>query len=475
MITKIKDKDVVRAIEAQRIEDEKFRAERWEYLRSCLAAEAGSESADKIIDALKYMFSLFTPEIVDWFANLYDGDIGAWYYSNSARENPQFLPDIESTAQALGFIASTGMTEARGISISHAIPEEIRKKINAFAKGLQDENGFFYHPQWGRDATDANLSRRGRDVGMASIVFKRLDSAPTYDTPNGDIGDGISANGERIEKRNVAEVKEQRSSAALPDHLSSKEKFEAYLETLDINGSSYVNGSILEAQAFQIVTRDSQLEAEGADYRLSDILHRWLNAHQNPKTGLWTLTDEPTFEGVNGLLKITSVYNKIKKELPNPITALKSAMCGITFAEEPETVCFVLNPWYAISVVVTNATSFNSSSDKEALEAEVGAFKRALFDNYPALVRTTADNMKKFRKDDGSFSYLQHRTAASSQGMPVAVMGANEGDINATICIRSVLGHVMDILGHYGTVPMYMKSDLMRYIAIINERWGTND
>ena len=96
--------------------------------------------------------------------------------------------------------------------------------------------------------------------------------------------------------------------------------------------------------------------------------------------------------------------------------------------------------------------------------------KKALFEEYPSLVRVTADNMKKFRKDDGSFSYLQKRTAASSQGMPVALMGANEGDINATICIRSVLGHVMDILGHYGTVPMYTKSDMMRYIAIIEEK-----
>ena len=472
MRVEIKNEEVLKKINEQSIKDKEYISERWAYLENELCKDAGKEAAHEIIEALKEMFALFTPELIDWFANLYDSDIGAFYYSNSARDNTQFLPDVESTAQALGFIASTGMAGKCGMSISHVLPEKMRKAIVAFTKGLQDENGFFYHPQWGKEKTDANLSRRGRDVGMASIVFKRLDSAPTYDTPNGDKGDGILADGRKISLPEGASEQPPATDLVMPEHLSTKEKFEEYLSTLDINGSPYVNGSILEAQALQIATRDKQLEAAGADYRLAQILHKWLNEHQNPKTGLWKICDEPDFEGVNGLLKITSVYNKLRLELPNPIVALRSAMAAISFSEEPETVCFVLNPWYAISVVVTNATTYKTSGDKETTAREIAEFKAALFEEYPKLVRTATFNMNKFRKADGSFSYLQHRTAASSQGMPVALMGENEGDINATICIRSVLGHVMDILGHYSTVPMYSESDIMRYMAIIEQNTG---
>lgn len=469
-------------IASQRVADAIMVAERWGRLEQFFVKEAGKSRGKEIVDAMREMFALFDRGLVEWLAKLYDKNIGGFYYSNSARENPQFLPDVESTAQALGLLVSTGMLEHFDNEVKKALPEKMCQDIKRWVKGLQDENGYFYHPQWGKEATDKNLIRRGRDVGMAMIALKRVGGMPTYDSPNGEKGDGILPDGTPVSER----VGNEKSSSApapevklldiwntgkAPDesgvapYLLDRESFVEYLEGIDINGNSYHHGSALESQSAQILERDRVLRESGADYSLCDILADWLTKHQNPKTGLWTLSDEVDYMGVNGLLKISSTYSRIGKPVPRATLALDSAMKAISFDEEPETVCFTLNPWYAIVVITANVLKY-SSGDEEALKS-VGEFKNHLYDNYPLLIRKTTANMAKFKKPDGSFSYLQNRTAACSQGMPVALMNENEGDVNATLCIRSTLGHVMDIFGHYSAVPMYTLSDLMQFLYII--------
>ena len=469
-------------IEQQREKDREMLKSRWAALHEYYIKEAGEERAEEIISALQEMFALFDGGLVDWLARLYDKKIGGFYYSNSARDNEQFLPDVESTAQALGLMVSTGMLEDFDNDPTKALPKEMQESIKRWVKGLQDPNGYFYHPQWGKEATDKNLIRRGRDVTMAMIALKRVGALPTYDSPNGEKGDGILPDGTPVAEakcNNKEEVKpaakieisscwttdEAPDESGVAPYLRNKESFINYLNGIDIHDNPYFHGSALESQSSQIAERDRQLRAAGADYSLCDILEEWLTAHQNPKTGLWTPYDEVDYMGVNGLLKISSTYSRIGKEVPNAVTALNSAMKAITFDEEPTTVCFTLNPWYAIVVVTANILRF-AKGNKEA-EDRVAEFKNALFDRFPTLIRKTTENMAKFRKQDGSFSYLQNRTAACSQGMPVALMDENEGDVNATLCIRSTLGHVMDIFGHYSAIPMYTRADFMRILYLI--------
>ena len=59
-------------------------------------------------------------KILDWLANLYYADIGGFYFSNSARNFNGFLPDLESTVQALGFITNSGMAKSYDGSQSYA-------------------------------------------------------------------------------------------------------------------------------------------------------------------------------------------------------------------------------------------------------------------------------------------------------------------------------------------------------------------
>ena len=61
-------------------------------------------------EATEYLYSLYTDGIYKWLAGIWDGKVGGFYYSVSARDNEfvevkgnkiQLLPDIESTEQAL--------------------------------------------------------------------------------------------------------------------------------------------------------------------------------------------------------------------------------------------------------------------------------------------------------------------------------------------------------------------------------------
>ena len=130
-----------------------------------LEGEVGKE----ITDELRKLYSLYTDDIYVWLANLYDYEIGGFYFANSGRDNEGYLPDIESTVQALSHLTTGGMFEEYGNSYAKGVSPEMRDQLVTFAKSLQSPiDGFFYHPQWGSDIIDA---RRGRDLGWASQLL----------------------------------------------------------------------------------------------------------------------------------------------------------------------------------------------------------------------------------------------------------------------------------------------------------------
>jgi len=145
-------------------------------------------------DAFCELQSLYTDGIYKWYASLWEPDIGGFYYSLSARDTEGFLPDIESTAQLLGYVEELGL-----VPNLIDLPEGMKKKLIAFLQGLQDkDDGYFYHPQWGKEVTDGYLSRRARDLSRAVSVLNTLGASPTYDTPTGTKGDGVLADGNPI-------------------------------------------------------------------------------------------------------------------------------------------------------------------------------------------------------------------------------------------------------------------------------------
>ena len=111
------------------------------------------------VDEVRKIYGMFDHRMLVWMAKLWDSDTGGFYYSNSARDNDGFLPDLESTNQAIGFITKQcrlGRGEENGDMPITKLPENIAKKICDFAYNLQDEDGYFYHPQWGKEIPETN-------------------------------------------------------------------------------------------------------------------------------------------------------------------------------------------------------------------------------------------------------------------------------------------------------------------------------
>jgi len=442
-----------------------------------LSDKVGGKQGERIAEAIRDMYTLYTPEMIDWFASLYDPTVGGYYYSNGARDNEKIyyqgamynlLPDTESTEQALRFINTSGLLGDG--TLKEKLPSWMREQIVRYIKGLQHPNGFFYNPQWPKELADSKLSRRARDLNWCVSILENLGSAPTYDTPTGIKGDGLDVDGRAVERSTVspssAREETPRGSVAIPKELESKNSFIEYLSSLDIKHESYSVGNTLTSIAGQIIYRDKELLAQGADYSLCKIVIDWLNENQNPENGLWH--GKADYYGVNGLMKTSGVYGKIGVLMPHADKAVRSAIDAISTDETPNAVTCIYNTWFAVTRIKRHLREYGGEEGKRMSDKIVADLRETA----PETIRITKEKLAVFAKPYGSFSYTPMASAARSQGMPVTFNGAFEGDVNATIiCSSDILSYMYSALELSDVkVPIYSTEDFERYVAILEKR-----
>lgn len=447
---------------------EKYRRDKWRAIEDSFDGDPalGRGHGRLVVDALRDFYSIYSDEVFEWFSSLYDPTVGAFYYSPSARDNDTvtdrrgrtfpLLPDAESTCQAFAFARGSGMMEGVEKPIEF-FPRELLDRFTAFVRGMQRENGYFYHPQWG-DAIDKQLNRRARDLVWCGKYLEAVGAVPVYDTPSGIKG----------EKSALAVAKEEKPKAvvATPEHLLSKEAFLSYLGTLDMANRSYHHGNELITQLSQITARDKVLSEQGADYRLLDIVVDWLTEQINPATGHWHA--EANYYGVNGLLKTLSFFNTKGVLYPCALRAAKSAACAIVSPEPMTGIVDIYNAWWVFGNLSYNLRHFGGEEGNaiaESLKTEVRA-------SAPALIRRSAEKLLPFRKAGGSFSYCPDMSSPTSQDMPVAIYGTPEGDINATgIGHNGARKHIFNCLGIGElTPPLFVKEDGVKFVGMLEER-----
>ena len=255
-----------------------------------------------VSDALRAHYDLYDERFYIWISNLYDPGVGGFYYSNSGLATQGYLPDVESTQQAISFYQNAGMFRAYRLGVKDAIPEWMREQLVNFARELQDpEDGYFYHPQWGKSITASRLSR---DLGWAITIVTQFDGYKIkWNAPNGRAGEygappgatamtgqlvgdsavvATSCVANAIANGNYSvldltsatdEQKEkeyQRLVNAYPKRLRSIEDFKYYLivekngspnvddiEPRNIRSSSYSIGNEVSSQTGQITQRDA--------------------------------------------------------------------------------------------------------------------------------------------------------------------------------------------------------------------------
>ena len=456
----------------------------WEALKDHVGAEAGEE----LVSALKELYSIYDDGLIEWFANLYDVETGAWYYSCSARDNEEvedkgikfkLRPDIESTHQALRFINHSGLVSDSGGNYKNALPEWMRNDILKFAMSLQDKNGFFYHPQWTMEKTDKLLSRRARDLMWSVDIITTLGSQPTYDTPSGVKGSGLDFYGNSVKMPEAvnasADEPKPKSTATYSPDFENKDTLIDYLERLKVTCGKglrfYAIGNTMTSQVSQIRKRDNDLREMGLEANLCETLINWFNENQNPENGLWEPTSD--YLGVNGLLKISGVYSGCGVEMPLADLAAEAAIAAIVSDEPIHAGVDLYNTWFAISCIIGNLRKYGKEKEIDGVildgNARADRIIKKLHTIAPAAIRKSKEKISSFKRSDGGYSYFPSGSTSHSQGMPVSIPGREESDVNGCIIAsHELVGYIYSALGlSKYKVPMFGAVHFERYMEIV--------
>ncbi len=448
-----------------------------------LAAGLGADVAE----ALGNLYGIYDDRLYEWMAGLYDPGVGGYYFSNSALANEGFLPDLESTVQALRFIANTGMLNNFGGDVNaldELLPDEIRQSFIRFAHSCQSpEDGYYYHPQWG---PGASALRSGRDLGWGVALLAIFGEIPLYDTPS-DVKGSLGAPGgtqtsiltDRLGGSATVAASKVIATATVADRFSSEEKFIEYFNSFKwanpivgtTEGSSYHPSGTLEGQK-------SQIKAAGLGPLLIELLDEMQETVQQnlrdkglPENGLWD--PHNSYDAINGTMKIGSIYSFFGAKM-NYTTEIMECVIDIILLEEadfdgetPGATITVYNPWISAKYLLSNMNEHGSA-------AEATAFRALIRDNAADMINATTRKAAIFKRDDGSFSiYSTGKAPASQYGAPIAVKDTIEGDVNGACIISSgIVSQICSVLNVYEyigleTLPMFYESDLDRYLDIM--------
>jgi len=379
----------------------------------------------RLAEAVEGITSLVGKDTLRWYARLWDPVAGALYYSNSGRDYEGFGPDLESTKQMISvFMDFSTVNHPAGFI--GTMPEDIKEKMISFVDSCLDEDGYFYHPQWGKNI---GASRRGRDLTWATKLYSWLGAKPPHPTALDLLGEKKTAAG------------------SLPEHLTSKKKFYAYLEQLPFEeGKSWNTGNLINAQM-------PQIKAAG----LENALCNFLDSAQNPENGIWE--KEINYRSLSGLMKIMASYIFASRPLRHVEAAVSSVFSMIRSEVMPEAMTYIYNPISALSQIMELERRVGNDYYAAKLNGQLHNQAVEVLDN-------SQRKLEIFHKPDGSFSYCPTFSAHRSQNVPVALWHENEGDVNATsIAIGGVINGILYNLGI--DYKIFDDDDIREFWAIV--------
>lgn len=385
------------------------------------------------VDEVRKIYSMFDERMLIWYAGLWEPEIGGFYFSNSARDHEGFLPDLESTYQAVSFIATQcGFVFDTDNAIT-VIPERFARKISDFAYSTQDEDGWFYHKQWGKNITQ---TRRGRDAAAAWRLIEPLGRECKY---------------VRAVKRQAPVEKEK----TLPEHLRSMEAFREWLDSKDISTRSYPFGNFINSTVSEI--------RQAGDEFVKELI-KWLNSKQYPENGLWE--PEVTYDSVSGLMKLGLCYPGFGATLPYSERSFESARSAIISSEPVEYSCQFYNAWAALGATLV-------SMENEGKGERAEEYRRKLRENAAEMIRITGEKMALAQVSDGSFAYFTStsgKACPTSQMARVALDHIREGDINGNGCsTKAPLTHMFKAFG-VEMPPMFCREDAEFLFELMDDR-----
>lgn len=421
--------------------------DKWQIVEEKIGGDVGK----RIVEALKELYAVYDDRLIEWQAELYSPEHGGFYFSNSARDNDsmiykgvqhKLLPDVESTIASFGFFVESGISGGR--EPKEFLPKWLRKKVADFVYSLQDEDGYFYHPQWGKDIYDL---RKTRDYGTCIRLLRLDDREPKYPLPT----------------VRAAEATENFDISKIPERFRSVDNFKKYLdEEIDFVNKAYSSGSVLSSGLGELINYGKLLNTD-----LVEMVIERLNRDQRPENGFWS--DSIDYNGTNGVHKISKIYSWTGHKMPNIDKTIENTMKVMISDGDPGSCVAIMNPWHVLGELLGMKRRIHGATEEEMAE-----IMSKVYDFAPEAIRITAEKIKAYKKDDGGIGVQKDCGQGSAYGS-ITSAGANESNINGNACGSSALvGGVYFGLNIPSElkVPLYPYDALDEFLGIVerNER-----
>ena len=429
--------------------EKKLYAEKWAALEEAIP----EKYREDILREMKLLNSLRTHESAKWLGSLYDPVTGGWYISRSARETEGFGPDIESTFYALSLVGYTGMAEMFDgedymEKFTYAYPKDILDKVGKWLYELQDEDGYFYVPQWPKKYIEENGKqiRITRDVGSAKRVLRALGITPKYSDSN-------SGGGE--------------SKSALLTQYESVENFREYLAGLDRELESATDAD--RAWKFYLWGSYFQSTVNLMNDEMKKMMVEFFNGHQNPKNGVWS--ENLTYNSTNAIHKICSVYNSIGEPMNYIDEMIDSTLEILNWDVEknPSSCCAIYNVWSVFPYLYSNIRNSGTGTPEER-EARCAEKKALVYAGAAKAINTTYHQIKGHFIEGGEVSVGRNSSYSSVYGCPAA-LGIMEGDIGGYLLgaydVEQYVFLALE-LGDY-TIPLFTERDRRVFMKAVRD------
>ncbi len=336
-----------------------------------------NSSREQLIPSLEQLENVFEG-FFEWLAGQYD-ETGGFYYAQSSIHDPNFSPDIESTAQALNILSRNDLV--------NDMPEKMRQQMIHFFQNKQDPNtGYFYDedPAMRKDEVMVH-----RAINYSAGSLKKLGSKYLYPLP--------------------LEAK------AAPNYVTSPEEYLKKWKSIDLS-NSWRGCDLLATSCVYIGQMDKEKQAP---FLIEAT--RFLESIQDQETGLWG--EGSLYVRISGTFKLHTFYSRFNIPMPNTDRIYKSVLTCLR-TEEAKDMCYIRNPIDLLSYMNLNIPKQELN---EILEITVKNIKK--------LKRNDGGFSREIENSPSAPNIAQVKKGEYYPNMPKPVhlsKGLFEGDMNAS-------------------------------------------
>ncbi|CAG9620954.1 prenyltransferase/squalene oxidase repeat-containing protein [Sutcliffiella rhizosphaerae] len=346
---------------------------------------------------------------IPWLAGQYDSGTGGFYYAQSAKGNPSFVPDIESTSQGLNILIRNNILEN--------MSEDQKNQMIAFFQGKQHvRSGYFYdeNPAMKKDEVMVH-----RALSYTKGSLSKLGSSPKYQLPL--------------------------HAKSAPEYVTSTQSYLEKWKSIDLS-NSWRGCDLLATSCVYIGDMDEKEQRPFLDEAVA-----YLESIQDPETGLWG--EGSLYVRISGTFKLHTFYSKFNIPMPNTDKIYQSILTCLR-TEEAEDMCYIRNPINLLAYMKPNISREEliemidiTAHNMKKLKRADGGFSREL-GNSP-----TAPNVAQVK--DGAYPDMPEAVHLSE--------GLYEGDMNASTQAVLIRMQCYELAGEE-CAPVYGSSNFYKLI-----------